>query len=228
MSRSSPTAGQIRKFLDLLEQHGVTRENFQKRLSSAALADLFNPAADLEDYEAWRLALKLGIVMPDVFTIPVDYGLSPAQMIELGHYDGPYGHEDRVSFEGKGKVEFEARYFHFAERKPNAEVFEAMVTADARNQWSPAGVEHLLSFGIKYPHEQRKFKVVALANPVPVRENEQLGSSISYFSLGMSGPKYDSGRQRVFCSEYYSETGFNLRFWEPNIRFLAVRKPRVA
>ena len=58
----SVSAKQIRKLFDLLDQKGTSGDDFQRRLDSGVLADVFDPSANLADRAAIRTALKLGIL----------------------------------------------------------------------------------------------------------------------------------------------------------------------
>ena len=130
-------------------------------------------------------------------------------MIAAGRYD--WKNDDitakRFPITGVDQVEFEGKLFHF-NRDISSDDAERQIKADdPANPWDPSKIEHLLSFGEKFPEEQRKYPIVGLGSVAEV-----------------------SGDHRVPClvgSD--SERGINLRWrvgdWGARCRFLAVRLP---
>jgi len=198
------TSAQSKKFIELLEQKGVTPERFQTVLGSGILSDVFEEKATLGNRYAVRQALGLGPLPFEPIVLIVDYGQTLEQMIVAGRYD--WKNDDitakRFPIEGKGTVEFEAALFHFG---------KDISSEDAKKQIEEAGyevgkIEHILSFGANYPEEQRKFPIVGLASVGKV-----------------------SGRRYVPClSGDGSRRRLDLRWWGGDwyarYRFLGVRK----
>jgi hypothetical protein len=91
-------------------------------------------------------------------------------MIAAGHYD--WKNDDitakRFPIVGVGTVELEAKLFHL-NRDISSDAAERFIKADDKaNPWESAKIEHLLSFGEKFPDEQRKYPIVALGSVAEV------------------------------------------------------------
>lgn len=198
------TSAQSKKFIELLEQKGVTPERFQTVLGSGILSDVFEEKATLGNRFAVRQALGLGPLPSEPIVLIVDYGQTLEQMIAAGRYD--WKNDDitakRFPIEGKGTVEFEAVLFHFD---------KDISSEDAKKQIEEAGyevgkIEHVLSFGANYPEEQRKFPIVGLDSV-----GEVLGDRCVPYLV-----RYDSGR--------FLYLGWWGGDWGADCRFLGVRK----
>ncbi|EKE20895.1 MAG: hypothetical protein ACD_7C00442G0003, partial [uncultured bacterium] len=95
----------------------------------------------------------------ETFNITVDYSKSREQMVADGQYGG--GDENAYvrsySIEGSGTISCEACYLYF-----DCDIsLEDAIREIKQAGWSPAKIEHLLSFGATYPEEQRRFEIVA-------------------------------------------------------------------
>lgn len=207
------SSGNLQSFLRLLDDKGMTCGRFTAILGSGILADIFDPDADLGNRDAVRAALELGTIMPEIFRLSVDYGMSLEQMIAAGRYDGKNRDinitQNHFQIEGRGIVEFEARYFHFNLNVFSEKAVKWIKQADKSNPWSPAKIEHLLSLGATFPDEQRKFPIVSP------------GSLIEIFCY-----------HRVpYLSKEGSFRNLYLSWWDDNwpldCHFLAVRKVSV-
>ncbi len=198
------TSAQSKKFIELLEQKGVTPERFQIVLGSGILSDVFEEKATLGNRFAVRQALGLCPLPSEPIVLIVDYSQTLEVMIAAGRYD--WKNNDitakRFPIEGKGTVEFEAALFHFD---------KDISSEDAKKQIEEAGyevgkIEHVLSFGANYPEEQRKFPIIGLGSVGKV--------------IGRRGVPYlcglDSGRGLSFS---WWGSG-----WRAGCRFLGVRK----
>lgn len=201
------TDGQLTKFIETLRQKGMTPERFNLILSRGIFADVCDSSACL-DRDAIRIALKLGVVMPDPTPFMVNYGQSLEQMIGAGCYD--WVNSDitakRFPIIGEGIVEFEARLFLFNRGISSEKAVDEIKNADSVNPWNPGKIEHILAFGAKCPEEQRKYPVVSLGSVARVR-----------------------GRRRVpYLYRDRARRDLNLRWWDGDwddvCRFLAVRK----
>ena len=145
-----------------------------------------------------------------VMSDTVDYSQSLEQMIAAGHYDRV--NDDitakRFPIKGEGVVEFEARYFH--RNISSEDVVKEIESADTKNPWMPAKIEHVLAHGATYPEEQSKFPIVGLGSVAEV----------------------DGGRFVPYLSKGGSGRGLHLYWWnfdwDPSFRFLAVRKVSVS
>jgi len=145
--------------------------------------------------------------MPEQLVLSVDYGRSLEQMIAAGQYD--WTNSDitakRFPVQGVGIVQYEAKLFHFDRSTASQDNVDAIKADDPANPWEPGKIEHLLSFGEKYPEEQRKYPIVALGSVASVygfRFVPCLGRSVAERGLRLDWWYYD---------------------WDGRCRFLAVR-----
>jgi len=208
MAQSTCTSGNLQSFLRLLDEKGVTPEIFGNRLSSGVLADVFDPNADLSDRIAVRKALKLGANLSNVFRLTADHDQSLEQMIVAGRYDWKNSDITGEHFpsKGRGKIEFEARYFHFNRNISSKNAVEKIKAEDPANPWAPAQIVHLLAHGATNPEEQRKYPIVGLGSVALVcgrRDVPYLNGNDAKRNLGLHWWSYD---------------------WAPIYRFLAVRR----
>jgi len=206
------TDGQLTKLIETMRQKQMTPERFNTILGSGILADILDPNADLGNRNAVRVALKLEVVMPDIFRFTVDYGQSLDQMIAVGHYD--WMNDDitakRFPIVGEGVVEFEARLFHFNRSISSETAVGKIKEADPENPWIPAKIEYLLAFGEKFSEEQRKFPIIGLGSVARVNDYR----SVPYL--------YEDGSERDLSLDWWYGD------WRSGCRFLAVRKVSVA
>lgn len=145
----------------------------------------------------------------DTVIIEVNYDLSLEEMIVAGHYDWKNGNINGEHFPikgGKGIVRFEARYFHFDRDISSEAADKAIIEEDSANPWESSKIEHTLSYGAKYPEEQRKFPIVGLGSSAEVYGHRRVPS------LDGRG----SGRGL--------RLGWWVGDWGRDCRFLAVRK----
>lgn len=202
------TSQQLMAFLKLLDAKKMTHDRFTSLLGSGILADVLDSDADLDNREAVRTALNLGVLVSDIFRFTVDYNQSLEVMIAAGQYD--WKSDDitakRFSIEGSGIVECEAHYFHFNCSIFSKNAIKGIKATDSGNPWMPAKIEHMLSHGKTFPEEQRKFQIIGLGSVAEV------------------------GRYRRVPVLYGDDSGRELRMdwfdgrWAPVCRFLAVRK----
>lgn len=195
----------ITKLIETMREKRMTAERLN------ILADVLDPNADLGDRDAVRAALKLDVLAPSIFHLTVNYDMPLEAMIIAGRYDRRdrdinemYFHTNWTS---KGIVRFEARYFNFNLTVLLEYVAKMIVSADTVYPWRSAGVEHLLSLGITFPEEQRRFKIAALGSPAKVAFS---GTYVPY--LGQVDLKRNLGLYRLKDP------------WPPVYRFLAVRE----
>lgn len=144
-------------------------------------------------------ALRSGFTYPT----PVNYTLTVAELLALGHYD--WIHSDvtdpHFPISGKGVLEQRFRLLCLGRDATDAEV-----TAEfSRQQCRDATNQELLSFGIKYPNVQRKFPIVQRRS---VWVDPHRDRYVSY----LSG---HAGSRDVDLS--YLDFG-----WSGHVRFLAV------
>ena len=201
---SKPTFGQALHALNLIQAKDPSLERLDALYGSGILSDLLDPAACLDDRSAIRIALKLGVAMPEQIVLSVDYGQSLEQMIAAGNYD--WTNSDitakRFSPKGEGTEQFEAKIFHFDRNISSEAAVEAIKVAG----WEPGKIEHLLAFGAKYPEEQRKYPIIGLGSVAKV-----------------DGYRYvpdldEGGRERDLDLDWWDDV------WSDGCRFLAVRK----
>ncbi len=157
---------QVQSFLDLAEQKGLTPDRMTIVLSSGVLADVLDVGADLSNRGAFRKAIGLGEFLPESIVLTVDYSTGLEAMIAAGRYDWRNSDitPERFPISGTGIVKFEARLIH-PDRDISSDDAEAQIRAlDPQNPWEPGKIEHLLSFGAKFPKEQRKRPIVGLGS----------------------------------------------------------------
>lgn len=162
---SNATFGQALQILKIFKDQNLSTEHLEKVLRSGILTDVLDPQAVL-DRDAVRKALTLGAIVPEIFTLQVDYSRRLNQMIQVGHYDDVDVHRNvllgQYSITGSGVVSVEARFFRF----DGSRTRESMVKWIEDEGWRPACIEHLLAFGEKYPDEQRRFSITAIGSTV--------------------------------------------------------------
>jgi hypothetical protein len=146
---------------------------------------------------------------PDPSILAIDYSVTLAEMIAAGRYDWFKSNitAQRFPMESEGAVAYEAMLFHFEEAISSEAAVKKIKTADATNPWKPAGIEHLLAFGAKYPDEQYWYSIVTLGYVDSVHINR----SAAY--LGS-----DSANKRCLNLTWWNKV------WTSRCRFLAVRK----
>ena len=200
---SKPTFGQALQALRLIHAKDPSLERLDALYRSGILSDLFDPNACLDDRNAVRTALKLGVVLPESMTLSVDYGCSLEQMIVAGYYDCGYHNitAKRFPMIGNGVEQFEVKIFHFGRSLRLKEIISAICSAG----WDKGEIEHLLAFGKKYPEEQRKRSIIALGSVAIVgrREAPCLSDDLGTKRLSLLNPD--------LC-------------WDDRFGFLAVRK----
>jgi hypothetical protein len=152
---------------------------------------------------------KVGGITPEESQLSVDYSTLEV-MIVTSQFD--WKHVDITAklfpVVGNGFENFEWKLFHFDRTMSS----ESAVDAIKVDGWEPAKFECLLSFGEKYPEEQRKYPIAALGSVAVV------GPRVPY----LDGSDAESGAMRG------AERGISLRWWKDDwediFRFLAVRK----
>jgi len=202
------TSAQSKKFIELLEQKGVTPSRFQLALASGVLSDVFEEKATLSNRLAVRRALELGALSSELGSHIVDYDMSLDEMIVAGNYD--WKNDDlnakRFPIIGKGKVEFEDTIFHLDRNISSEDAVKEIIAADPKNPWEPGKTENILAYGAKNPEEQRKFPIVGLGSVGEVFGDRYVPG------LGRDGSK-----RRLYLLWWGDD-------WNANFRFLAVRK----
>ncbi len=139
--------------------------------------------------------------------IVVDFDQSFDRMIAAGDYTWVSGDVAAAYFprSAHGKVECEARLFHFDQFGSSEEVVRKIRAADPSSRWEPGQWEHVLAVGAQHPLEQTK-------SPIP----------------GMGSVAIIGGRRGVLCL-YGGGTKRNIRVdpwegdWALSFGFLAVR-----
>jgi hypothetical protein len=160
------TSGQLSLQLKLFDEKGMTTDRWNKILSSGIFADLCDSNAHLGDRDAVRTALKLGVTMPEIFELEVDYGETYEQMVSVGTYDCRNNDINAKKFpiKGTGRARFQGKLFHFNRVIESPDAITQIEVADTENPWSAGKIEHLLAFGAKFPEEQRKYPIIGLSS----------------------------------------------------------------
>ncbi|MDP3729578.1 MAG: hypothetical protein Q8R26_02410 [bacterium] len=143
----------------------------------------------------------------DGFSVMVNYDLSVESLVEHGKYDDKDGYITSDSFQTsrKGEANLSLELVHFNRALTSEEVHRELAKQGRR----PAELRELLSFGIKYPDEQRKYLIVALGSVWLV-----LGE---YRTV-----PYLCGSRVVWCGLDWNY--FDSLRWREDYRFAAVRK----
>jgi len=197
MRTTDATAGQAKHSLTILEQQGLSADDYRK-LHDGYLAALAQAAkaGTLPELKTFRAMLNLDAMMPERFRLRVDYDQSLEQMIAVGNYDRKNDDLTARHFPitGDGIVEFEACLFHLDRVIESKDAITIIERADPKNPWAPAKTEHLLSFGVMFPEEQRKHPVIGLGSVVDIRgaravpvlsgDESRRGLSIDWFDGG--------------------------------------------
>lgn len=141
------------------------------------------------------------------FILSVECDHSITEMIASGQYDW---HDDRIAnglflLSHSAQTECEACLFNLGRGASSEEAIKTIAKFDAHNPWTPAHIGQLLSFGAKYPEEQRKHQIVGLGS-TGITES---GLRVPY--LG----EFESGR-KVYV-------GWWNDYWRKFDCFLAVR-----
>lgn len=139
------------------------------------------------------------------FTVTVDYSKPLPEMIATGRYDWTNSDITSGHFpaKGSGVAELKLELVHLGKAASTDEVLRYLDEQGYR----PATLPELLAFGAKFPEEQRKYPVVALAS---VWRRSDGSRDVPYLY------RDDAGRN---LSLHWSGDG-----WDGGYRFLAVRK----
>ena len=163
---SKATFGQALQALNLIHAKDPSLERLDALYSSGILSDLLDTNACLDDRDSVRKALKLGVALPENLTLSVDYSRSLETMIAAGQYD--WKNDDitakKFPVQGSGVQQFEALLLHWDKGITSDDAIKSMAGLDEENPWQPGRIEHLLSFGEKYPGEQRKYPIIGLGS----------------------------------------------------------------
>lgn len=194
------------KFLELLDQKGVTPEMFQERLISGVLADILDPVATFQNRDQWLAAFGLGAIIPEQIILTIDYTKSLKEMIAAGDHNWKKIDFTVAGFKivGEGVVEYEFRCFYWSRNVSSQTAVSLIIEEDVENPWEPAKIEHLLAFGTAFPDEQ--FPIVALGTARRV-----IGRRVVPYLDG------DDSERRLDL--YWWDV-----VWDSRCRFLAVRK----
>jgi hypothetical protein len=99
-------------------------------------------------------------------TLVIDYHKSLNTMVDLGRYDwvNKYITCKLFPVTSNETAEYESRLFQFRQNI-SSEIAVSMIRIfDSSNSWTPAKIEHLLAFGVKYPSKQCNYPIVALGS----------------------------------------------------------------
>ena len=142
------------------------------------------------------------------FKVLVDYSKTLIEMIKLGRYNFVTDINDqRFLLQGAGQHEVELVLVHLMDQPTTNKGLVYL-----NEQVKPAKIEHLLSFGAKYPDIQREFRVIALGSSF-VNDWGFRGYPFLYSGGGMRGLR--------LCWRHGTDAHAH---WNDDCRFLAVRK----
>ena len=147
--------------------------DLQAVIEAANQGKLGEPLTDWLASQGWKgiMAAQVAVAPTTTeFRIEVDYSMSLNKMISAGNYD--WKNDDitaaRFPVKGEGKVEFEAKLFHFNRNISSEAAVTHIKDADPQNPWEPAKTEHTLAFGAKYPEVQREYPIIGLGSVAEV------------------------------------------------------------
>ena len=185
--------------------------DLQAVIEAANQGKLGEPLTDWLASQGWKgiMAAQVAVAPTTTeFRIEVDYSMSLNKMISAGNYD--WKNDDitaaRFPVKGEGKVEFEAKLFHFNRNISSEAAVTHIKDADPQNPWEPAKTEHTLAFGAKYPEVQREYPIIGLGSVAEV--------GFDRYVLGLDRDG----------SERYLDLDDLGGDWYAYCRFLAVRK----
>ena len=189
---------EITATLEVLDRCGVTCEDLKN----------FRKASSFVHFEVARL-MKNGEVhgaLPlPTFRVTVDYDKTVESLVKAGKYD--YANSDitaqHFSTQRSGIVQIELHLLHFNRSISSDDVIKEMDKLGLR----PAKPHELLTFGIQYPDEQRKYPIVALGSVWRRFDGDRC-------VLGLWG---DSGDRDLGLPWWDGD-------WRSDYRFAAVRK----
>ena len=202
------------------KQHDIASELTNGQLAEVAAAiirELPHIGLDSVTGQSWvgngrklRSALQKAL-MPQapeqkegIFPTKVNYDLSVESLVANGKYDWKNENITNKNFPTtkKGEVSLNMELVHFNQTLTSEEVI-----ADLKKRgFRPAELHELLSFGIQYPEEQRKYPIVALG-------------SVWRWDVGRRVPYLDGdGGKRDLNLDYFDS------LWVGYCRFLAVRE----
>jgi len=122
---------------------------------------------DANSFEAGQITKKHPL------TLSVDHSKPLRKLVAAGRYTGfSRGLLGAPRPAKKGRLEYEARVFHFDQIISSAQAKRKIQQADKHRPWKVAPVEQLVALGNLLPHLQRQFPIVALGTvfkkgPVP-------------------------------------------------------------
>jgi hypothetical protein len=213
MSDATMSLGQLQAIMALAEQKGLNPERTKLILSSGVLADVFDLKADLSNREAVQKVLGLSTSLVEPIVLTIDYSRNLDEMIAAVRLDsiGESFKGKRFLIDGKGRMELEAKLFHFNRSIGSHEAERLMMAHDRTNPWEQAKIEHLMAYGEIFPDEQKMYPIAGLGT-ISVEKKDRSGCvAVLNWSRG-------SGRCLHAHALDYSY-GF-----EDNTRFLIVRK----
>lgn len=207
--KTTSTSGQWIKFLELLDQKGITPELFQTRLSHGILADVFDPEATLPDREELRKLLNLTPLVPGLIILPFDHTRTLKEMINAGNYD--WFNDDitatRFPITGTEIGMYEFDLFHPNRSILSEDAIEEMKKSDdPERPWMPAEIGPLLLFGEAFPDLQRKFPIIGLGSVAKVLGDRRV-------------PCLDEDDSERILNLFWFDDG-----WSGRCRFLRVRR----
>ena len=149
--------------------------------------------------------------LENVFPVTVNYDLSVESLVAQGQNDLCNDDITSKHFQTmrKGEVTCNFKLVHFNQVLTSDEVLKALANRGLR----PAELHELLSFGIRYPEEQRKYCIVALGSVWQVASVWQFwyrnlfvpylwyGDSMSYLSLFCFGGEWGRCKRFLAVSE---------------------------
>jgi hypothetical protein len=213
------TDRQLTTMIETMRSQRITPSRLSQILESGIFAAICDLNANLEDVNAVRVALKLDLAASESFIV-VDYRQSLEQMLtalRLSPDSGSYYNKiiRLCEMTGEGIVKFEFKLFRFGQSVPSSLIEKAIREDNRTNPWEPARIEHLLTFGARYPRQELRYPIVAL------------GSIIKDPTwVSANGGKKNAPYLQEVKGNYYS---LNMRSlagprWSNEWRFMAVRK----
>lgn len=144
---------------------------------------------------------------PRIFRHRVDYEMLLAEMIFAGRYDlVNITRPELFPLEGRGIVEFEARYFNRNLLTSTEDALQQIEEEGRVGLWLPARIENILSHGAAFPDEQRRLLIAGLGSIITINNKK--------YAPVLHGNATERGVGLGWCGNE----------WLPGTHFLAVRR----
>jgi hypothetical protein len=204
---------EVTNLTDIRKDRGIPDASWWKDLDPSlqgyyrAISSAFEQGL-LPSEQVLREMLKLDLDLKGKFQLIVDHDHEIDSQIATRC---GWTHQDIVSnyfhLSGTGIVKYEADLVSF-DGKDSTAIIQAIKSADSKNPWMVAKMEHLLSFQDNFLEEVDEHQIIALGSVIEL--NTHLHDYVPYIALSGSGCELNL--------LWYGGV------WKPECKFLVVRK----